>query len=307
MKFKVIMMVILPVLFLSACSSFRETGVSEDGEIRQIMTEHSEEIELPADPEKVVLFRGIDAGNAELLGANTTGVNGIVEDSRYASEFLDADVTYLEHGDLESLKALDPDLIVTYTPDEHLFEYQEIAPTVQVNYSTSTFSPFRERLYLTHLFNLGVILNKEEKAEEIGDDWLEKSTRLQRKVAETVAGQTAMVLSKEADGYYLYDEYTGFGTEAVYDVLKFGVDETLSTELEEEGPGAKSLETLGTMEPDYVFVNVREGQRDGVKEEMSTALDVPSEKVVLLDYDTFRLNDLISVEKQTKEIMERIQ
>lgn len=307
MKFKVIMMVILPVLFLSACSSFRETGVSEDGEIRQIMTEHSEEIELPADPEKVVLFRGIDAGNAELLGANTTGVNGIVEDSRYASEFLDADVTYLEHGDLESLKALDPDLIVTYTPDEHLFEYQEIAPTVQVNYSTSTFSPFRERLYLTHLFNLGVILNKEERAEEIGDDWLEKSTRLQRKAAETVAGQTAMVLSKEADGYYLYDEYTGFGTEAVYDVLKFGVDDTLSTEFEEKGPGAKSLETLGTMESDYVFVNVREGQRDGVKEEISTALDVPSEKVILLDYDTFRLNDLISVEKQTKEIMERIQ
>lgn len=300
------MAVVLSVLCLSACSSFRETGISDDREIRQIMTEHSEEIELPADPKRVVLFRGIDAGNAELLGGSTVGVNGIVQDSGYSDEFLGADVTYLEHGDLDALEAVNPDLIVTYTPDEHLFEYQEIAPTVQVNYSTSTFSPFKERLYLTHLFNLGVILNKEEKAEEIGDAWLEESTRLQREAAERVAGNTAVVLSKEDDGYFLYDEYTAFGTEAVYDVLKFGIDETLAAEFEERGSGSKTLRELAEIESDYIFVSVREDAADGVKEEVAQAFDVPPGQVILLDYGTFRLNDLISVEKQTKEIIERI-
>lgn len=306
MKTKLTMTVILSVMLLSACSSFRETGISEDGEIRQIMTEHSEEIELPADPERVVLFRGIDAGNAELLGAKTIAANAIVEDSEYADEFMDEDVTYLEHGDLEMLKTLNPDLIVTYTPDEDVFEYQEIAPTVQVNYSTSTFSPFKERLYLTHLFNLGVILNKEETAEEIGDEWLEEVTRLQREVAEVVAGQSAMVLSKESDGYFLYNEYASFGTEAVYDVLKFGIDDTLSAEFEENGSGPKSLGDLEGIESDYVFVSVRDGKHEDVKSEVSRALDVPPEKVILLDYASFRLNDLISVEEQAKEIIERI-
>ncbi|KKK34311.1 hypothetical protein WN59_08545 [Salinicoccus sediminis] len=301
-----LMMVMLSVLMLSACSSFRETGISDDGEIRQIMTEHSEEIELPADPERVVLFRGIDAGNAELLGGDTRAVTAIVEDSRYARELTGGEAAYLERGDIQSLIGLGPDLIVTYTPDEYLFDYQEIAPTVQVNYSTSTFSPFKERLYLTHLFNLGVILNKEEKAEKIGDEWLEEATRLQREAADIVAGNTAMVLSKEDDGYFLYEEYASFGTEAVYDVLKFGVDETLEAEFEERGSGPKALGELRGLESDYVFVSVREGGEDGVKKEVSETLGVPRENVILLDYGTYRLNDLISVRKQTEEIMEKI-
>lgn len=301
-----LMMVILSVLLLSACSGFRETGISDDGEIRQIMTEHSEEIELPSDPKRVILFRGIDAGNAELLGGDTRAVSAVVKDSRYAPMLTGGDAAYLEHGDLEALKGLNPDLIVTYTPDEYLFDYQKIAPTVQVNYSTSTFSPFKERLYLTHLFNLGVILNKEEKAEEIGDEWLEKATRLQREAADIVGGNTAMVLSKEDDGYLLYEEYTGFGTEAVYDVLKFGIDETLAAEFEERGPGPKKLGDLKEVESDYVFVSVREGGQSGVKEEVSETLGVAEDNVILLDYGTYRLNDLISVRKQTEEIMEKI-
>lgn len=301
-----LMMVILSALLLSACSSFRETGISNDGEIRQIMTEHSEEIELPSDPERVVLFRGIDAGNAELLGGDTRAVTDIVEDSRYAGELTGGDAAYIEHGNLQSLKALNTDLIVTYTTDEYLFDYQEIAPTVQVNYSTSSFSPFKERLYLTHLFNLGVILNKEEKAEAIGDAWLEEATRLQREAADIVSGKTAMVLSKEDDGYFLYEEYASFGTEAVYDVLKFGIDETLEAEFEERGSGPKTLGDLEGVESDYVFVSVREGRQSGVKSEVSETLGVPRENVILLHYGTYRLNDLISVEKQTEEIIGKI-
>ena len=115
-----------------------------------------------------------------------------------------------------------------------------------------------------------------------------------------------MVLSKEDDGYLLYEEYTGFGTEAVYDVLKFGIDETLAAEFEERGPGPKKLGDLKEVESDYVFVSVREGGQSGVKEEVSETLGVAEDNVILLDYGTYRLNDLISVRKQTEEIMEKI-
>src|SRR5699024_12678180 len=128
-----------------------------------------------------------------------------------------------------------------------------------VNYSTSSFSTFKEGLYLTHLFNLGVILNKEEKAEAIGDAWLEEATRLQREAADIVSGKTAMVLSKEDDGYFLYEEYASFGTEAVYDVLKFGIAEPLEAELEERGSGPKTLGALEAAAADEAVVSVREG------------------------------------------------
>src|SRR5699024_8828175 len=114
------------------------------------------------------------------------------------------------------------------------------------------------------------------------------------------------VLKKEADGYVLYEAYTGKGTAAVYDVLKFGIDKTLAAEFEERGQGAKSLGKLTEVESDDVFGSVREGGQSGVKEEVSETLGVAEDNVILLDYGTYRLNDLISVRKQTEEIMEKI-
>ncbi|MHC0551969.1 hypothetical protein [Salinicoccus sp. CNSTN-B1] len=50
-KMKTRLLLIVTMLLVSACSGFRETGVSEDGATRQIVTEHTEEIEVPANPE----------------------------------------------------------------------------------------------------------------------------------------------------------------------------------------------------------------------------------------------------------------
>ncbi|WP_020007963.1 hypothetical protein [Salinicoccus albus] len=305
MRIKFLLTALVAVLFLSACSSFRETGVSEDGTLRQIMTEHTEEIEVPADPQRIVLFRAMDAGNAELLDGDVVGVSEWVKESKFSDAFMDDQVTYLEHGDLDALEALDPDLIVTYAPDEYFFEYQEIAPTVQVNYSTSAFSPFRERLYLTHLYNLGVIINQRDSAEALGDEWLADTTRLQREAAGIVSGQTAMVLRDVDGGYYLQDQYSSFGTEAVYDVLKFGMPESVSGALEENGSTVIRPRELGAFDPDYVFISTASGGAD-IKTEIAQAMDMPEGNVFLLDEDSYRLNDLSSVRAQTEEIIEML-
>ena len=303
MKTRLVLMVLL-LGILSACSSFRETGVSEDGSVRQIMTEHTEEIEIPAEPERVVLLRAIDAGNASLLGGNVAGVTDVVRGTRLAEEALGEDVAYLEHGDIEALKTLDPDLIITFTPDEYLFEYQDIAPTVQINYSTSAFSPFRDRLYLAHLYNLGVILNRQEEAEALGDEWLEETTRLQREVGSLTMDKKALVLVEGPDAYYIYGRHSAFGTEAVYDVLGFQMDDPLEEELQ-EGPIEVSLGELEDYEADYVFVSTRETD-SGVDREIARVMDIDEAHVIMQDYDDYRLNDLISIEMQTEDIIERI-
>lgn len=303
MKTRLVLMVLL-LGVLSACSSFRETGVSEDGAVRQIMTEHTEEVEIPAEPERVVLLRAIDVGNASLLRGNVAGVTDVVKDTRLADEVLGEEVAYLEHGDIEALKALNPDLIITFAPDEHLFEYQEIAPTVQINYSTSAFSPFRDRLYLTHLYNLGVILNRQEEAEDLGDEWLEEMTRLQREAGGLTRDRKALVLVEGPDSYYIYGRHSAFGTEAVYDVLGFQMDEDLEGALE-DGPVEVSISDLEGYEVDNVFVNTRD-QGDGLDTEIAQVMGIDEENVIMQDYDDYRLNDLVSIEMQAEDMMERI-
>ncbi|MFC3418634.1 ABC transporter substrate-binding protein [Salinicoccus hispanicus] len=303
MKLRLLLVVML-VFVMSACSSFRETGVSEDGSIRQIMTEHTEQIDIPSDPERVVLLRTIDAGNADLLGSNVVGVSNIVEGTQLSKAHLDDDITYLEHGDIEALEALDPDLIITFAPDEYVFQYQEIAPTVQMSYGASPFSPFRDRLYLTHLHNLGVVLNKQAEAEVLGDDWLEETSRLQRGAGDTVIDSRALVLVEASGSYYIYSKYSAFGTEAVYDVLDFQMDPSLEEALR-DGPFEVALRNLDAYEADYVFVNTTD-MDSGVDGEIADVMGIPQEHVIMQDYADYRLNDLISIEMQTEAIIEQI-
>ncbi|MCG1010816.1 ABC transporter substrate-binding protein [Salinicoccus sp. ID82-1] len=303
MKLRLLLAVML-VFVMSACSSFRETGVSEDGTIRQIMTEHTEEIDIPSDPDRVVLFRTTDAGNADLLGGNVVGVSNIVKGTQLAKEHLDEGITYLEHGDLEALKALDPDLIVTFAPDEYVFQYEEIAPTVQMSYTASPFSPFRDKLYLTHLHNLGVVLNKQAEAEALGDEWLEETTRFQREAGEAVIDSQALVLVEASGSYYAYGRYSAFGTEAVYDVLNFQMDEALEEKLR-EGPFEVDIADLDAYEADYVFVNTKD-MDSGVARKIADVMGIQEDHVIMQDYEDYRLNDLISIEMQVEAILEQI-
>ncbi|GAB3059425.1 ABC transporter substrate-binding protein [Salinicoccus sesuvii] len=302
MKLRLLMVVLL-VFFMAACSSFRETGVSDDGTIRQVMTEHTEQIDIPSDPKRVVLFRTMDVGNANLFGSNVIGVNEALKNTRIADR-LDPDITYLAPGDIEELEALAPDLIITFAPDEYVFQYQEIAPTVQMSYAASPFSPFRDRLYLTHLHNLGVVLNKQTEAEVLGDDWLEETSRLRREAGEVILDSQAIVLVEASDSYYVYGQYSAYGTEAVYDVLSFGMDPALEETLR-EGPFEVTPQDLGAYEADYVFVNTKNGGEAPIQE-IASAMDISEDHVIIQDYADYRLNDLISIEMQTEDIIEKI-
>lgn len=133
MRLKVFYIIVF-TLMLASCSSVRETGVSEDGATRQVSVPVVGEMEIPAEPERVVLMRPMDAGNAFLLDANVIGVNESVADSDYINSDEHQDLEYLEYGDVESLRDLDPDLIVTFSGDENVEAYQDIAPTVPLNY-----------------------------------------------------------------------------------------------------------------------------------------------------------------------------
>ena len=305
MKIK-IMMLLTAVLLLTGCSSFREIDISEDGETRRITTEDTNEIDIPANPESIVLFRTIDPGNAALLGFDVSGVNEGLENNGTVEDAFGTEVTYLEPGDLDSLKEIKPDLIVTYSPDEYFEEYQKIAPSIRITYSSGIMSPFSPRAYLTQLYYLGVILNKEDEANKIGDEWEAETTVLKRELNEQADGKQALVAVEHADGYLLYNEYMSYGTEAVYDVLGFQMDESAKNDLQENLFDVKQPENFNAFETDYIFVNVENTADEALQQEFSEALGIPAAHVILLTRDDYITNDLISVRKQTKYIVDKV-
>ena len=118
------------------------------------------------------------------------------------------------------------------------------------------------------------------------------------------SGKKAIVLTKEADGYIIRDEFSAFGTEAVYDVLDFGMDETLKETLE-EGPLPIELDAIGAYDTDYIFVNVKDTD-DELRADIAEQAGVSESQVIMQDYDSYRLNDLSSVKHQAEEIIKKV-
>lgn len=305
MRLKIIMLM-TALLILTGCSSFREIDVSEDGETRRITTEDTNEIDIPAQPENIVLFRTIDAGNAALLGFDVSGVNAGLKNNSTVEEEFGSEVTYLEPGDIDSLKGINPDLIVTYSPDEHFEAYMEIAPTIRITYSSGIMSPFNPRAYLTQLYYLGVILNKEQEANKIGDEWEAETTVLKRELYEQVEDRQALVAVEHEDGYVMYNEYMSYGTEAVYDVLGFQMDSNAKDNLKDSLFDVKQPADFREFEADYMFVNVENTNNPALQEEFAEVLGIPSDHVILLNSEDYITNDLISVREQTEYIVNKI-
>ena len=304
-KYKVIVFM-MTILILAGCSSFREIDVSEDGELRRITTEDTSEIDIPAEPKRIVLFRSIDPGNAKLLGYEAAAVNSELENNNTIENELGQEVIYLQAGDIESLKEIQPDLIVTYSPDEHFDDYSEIAPTIRLTYSAGILSPFSPRTYLTQLYYLGVILNKEDEANRIGDEWEAETTVIKRELKEQVDDQHALVVSSHDDGFMLYNEYMGYGTEAVYDVLGFQMDEEAKKDVEDNLFEVKTPAEFSDFETAYIFVNTNNTSDDSIKLEFSKALDIPESHIILVNKDDFITNDLISIRQQSEFIVDQL-
>lgn len=307
MKLKFCCVIILTVI-LSACNSIRETGVSEDGTVRQVSIPIIGEMEIPAKPERVVLMRAMDAGNASLLNADVVGVNASIENSEYIDD--DSNVSYLEYGDVDSLRALDPDLIVTFSADEYIEEYQDIAPVIPLNYQSDTLNKFRERIYLNQLLFLGVVLNQEDTAESLGHEWVDDLVSYRREMTVDTSMLDALVLvqNESESGFYVYGPYQSYGTEVVYDVLDFNITDSVS-ELIEQGPVVEhEMADFSAVDTDYAVISVRDLSKSSeLKSGFAEVLNIDKSRVILVNFDNYIANDLQSIEKQTEEIIEQIE
>lgn len=160
---------------------------------------------------------------------------------------------------LELLLEIQPDLFLHQVSDPgniDVTNFEAISPV-------AVFGPETKMDWRLSLREVGKLVGKEEKAEEVIAEFDKKIADARGKLQEKYNGQTVLQMSlMSADQYYcayrpvLYDKETGLGLSA---------PEGYTTS---ENYEQVSMEAIVAMNPDYIFVNVFDGD-EAIYEEMT--------------------------------------
>ncbi|MCM3787016.1 iron-hydroxamate ABC transporter substrate-binding protein [Domibacillus indicus] len=299
------LLMIISALFLAACSQEKEESGQEKesntkAETRTYASEEGD-IEIPANPERVAVMAATYPGNFLELGVTPVAITDWSAKSKFLGDKL-KDAKVVAPDDYETLIGLEPDLIITYTGDENMAKYKEIAPTVGLSYEKYN--------YLDQHLEIGKILGKEEEAQKWVDEWNAKAEEAKKKVQEAIGTDaTATVVETFGKDTYIYGKNWGRGTEVIYQAL--GMKAPEKVEAEAFGPGYKAIsaEAIPEYAGDYIFVG--EGANVSSSTFMETDLwkNIPAVKagnVITFDSDSFYFNDPISVEKELDFIVDAL-
>ena len=300
------LLVMMSVLFLAACSQETKEEAdkeSDENTASDTRTYASEEgdIEIPANPERVAVMAATYPGNFLELGVTPIAITDWSANSKFLGDQL-KDAEVVAPDDYETLLELAPDLIVTYTGDENMAKYKEIAPTIGLTYEKYG--------YIEQHLEIGKILGKEEEAQAWVDEWNAKAEEAKKKVQEAIGTEaTATVVETFGKDTYVYGQNWGRGTEVIYQAL--GMKAPEKVEGEAFGPGYKAIsaEAIPEYAGDYIFVG--EGANVSSSTFMETGLwkNIPAVQagnVITFDSDSFYFNDPISIEKELEFIVDAL-
>ncbi|AKG74912.1 ABC transporter substrate-binding protein [Salinicoccus halodurans] len=290
-------------LVLAACGNTEETetdegsgGTSgEDAEMVPYTTDAGEEIEIPEDPQRIVVLASSYFGNLMHLDANVAGVSNDVEGSEVLKPLAeDGNVELLEVGNVEQVMNLDPDLIITFSTDENLDKLKAIAPTIPVEYEKWNYLDIHEEM--------GRIVGKEEEAKEWVEGFEAELAEDKKKVEEAVGEDaSATVMEQYAKDIYVYGTNWGRGTEILYQGLGLEVPEEIQNEVVETGWKSISAEEIEKYAGDFMFVGTGDGGADNAYKDTAVwqNLDaVKNGRVIEFDSPSFYYNDPYSLEHQ---------
>lgn len=293
---------LLLVLVISACgnqSEDQESGSTEpkEEETPETITYESENgpVEVPADPQRVVLLSGF-TGNVIDLGVNIVGVDVWSKNNPTFAEEL-KDVEEVSDENLEKIIELEPDLIIGLSNIKNLDKLQEIAPTVTYTWGKVD--------YLTQHVEIGKLLNKEKEAQAWVDDFKARAEATGEEIRAKI-GEDATVSVIEAYGkdLYVYGENWARGTEILYQAMKLNMPEKVKEVALEAGYYTLSAEVLPEYAGDYVILSTY-SDADTAFQETETYKNIPAVKnnqVFEMPGEGASFSDPITLEKQLEFI-----
>lgn len=255
-------------------------------------------VEIPADPQRIIVLSGSYAGHALFLNAPVVAVDSFTYANPRFAEYLDG-VEQVSADNLEQIIELDPDLIITDDYATNIDQLNEIAPTVALTYASQT--------YLSRVVEVGKIVNKQAEAEAWVTDFearaIQAGNDIRSKLGDDVT--VTVIESWEKDLFLFGDNYAR-GTEILYDAMKLNKTEAVEALVGETGYSALSPETLPKYAGDFIIFS-KSNAADNTFLDTETYKNIPAvknNKVMTADASEFYFNDPITLEYQLQFLID---
>lgn len=297
MKKIIFPIILILVLFISACSSNSSTTSSNEEkdttESNETIVFESENgpIEVPANPQRVVVLSSFNAGSVMALDVNIVGVDTWAKMNPNYEPYL-KNAEEVTDESLEKILELEPDLIIAAPSNKNLDKLGDIAPTVTFTYGAVD--------YLTQHIEIGKLLNKEKEATEWVEDFKKRAHEAGEEVKTHIGEDvTVSVIENFNKQLYVFGDNWGRGTEILYQEMKLAMPEKVQEMALKDGYYALSLEVLPEYAGDYIILS-----SDGVDisfQETETYKNIPAVKndhVFTANASQFYFNDPITLDFQ---------
>lgn len=309
---KKLLIVLMSMLVLVGCSTAPKEETNSDGavemdkketqettEVKQetmIYASETGDIEVPADPQRIVILDSFAAGALLKFDGSVVGHEQWTGTNPLFAEYL-KDSTEIAADNLEQIIALSPDLIVVSATNENIKELSEIAPTVSFTYGKLS--------YLDAIVEYGKLVNKEDEALR----WVEEFKAEAVKVGEAIKskygeGVTVSVFEAFGDQLYLYGDNWGRGTQILYQEMGLTMTEEVKEVALKDGYYSISAEVI----PDYsaelmVLSYFKDSNMAFMDTETWKNIDaVKNNKVLQAEAEKFYMTGPITLEYQLEQI-----
>ncbi|MBU5486660.1 iron-hydroxamate ABC transporter substrate-binding protein [Clostridium sp. MSJ-8] len=251
--FKTIILGCLISVMLMGCGSAKDNSVKDTQKEMVTVTDAKGEVDIPADPKKIVDL----SGNSDILSILGYKVIGTANSDAYDyTKF----PTYLEDTlkgaeilgysmqdtmDIEAVMNLEPDLIVISTVQEKMYDQlSEIAPTVMIKLEALNWKD--------DIKTIANIFNKTEKADKWLADYEKQAKEAGDKIKKEYGEDTSYLAFLASGGQFFVFDGAGFGS-----VLYEDMGLTKPTGMPEQSDislPVVTYEGLASIEADYIFL-----------------------------------------------------
>lgn len=283
---KIFSVIFIFVIILSGCG---QTTVN-NSKLMSYETENGV-INYPENPK---IYADYYVGQLLYLGGDVVGAD-MTYPSKTWTDVAEKQGVVNISGDMESVAALTPELIVTINSDLY-DQYSAIAPTILIPYGTYN----QEDIVI----EIGKILGAEDKANKWVEEFNTNVNELKSKIDNKE--QTIGIIDNWGGSMYMYGANFGRGGYILYDKLGFkGTNEAENDYIRKDNSYLTvDGESLVKYAGDVLYICA---PKEGISEIENLATyknlnAVKNNNVVILDYDTFLYDDPYSLNAQIESL-----
>ena len=250
---KVIAVSCMAVMMFAGCGTQKTVENEKTAEKTVTITDVRGEVEIPANPERIVDLSG-NSDILSILGYKVVGTANsdaydytkfpsYLEDTLKGAEILGYSMQ--DTMDIEKVMNLNPDLIVISTVQEKMYDsLSEIAPTVMIKLEALNWKE--------DVRAFAKVFNKEDVANEWIANYEAKAVKAGDKIKEEYGKDTTYLSFLASGGQFFVFDGAGFGS-VLYDDMKLAKPEGMPQQADISLP-VVTYEGLAAIKSDYIFL-----------------------------------------------------